>query len=48
MDEDEALVFKVNYLEDDETSYSIVTDDEIIDNVFKKYNELLDEELKKQ
>ena len=42
MDDDEALVFEVSRGEDGEDKFSIVTDDEIIDIVFEKYNELLD------
>ena len=43
MDEDEALVFEVSRGEDGEDKFSIVTDDEIIDIVFEKYNQLFDE-----
>ena len=42
MDDDEALVFEVSRGEDGEDKFSIVTDDEILDIVFEKYNELLD------
>ena len=42
MEDDEALVFEVTRGEDGEDKFSIVTDDEIIDIVFEKYNELLD------
>ena len=42
MDEDEALVFEVTRDEEDNDKFSIVVDDDIIDAVFKQYNELLD------
>ena len=42
LDDDEALVFEVSRGEDGEDKFSIVTDDEILDIVFEKYNELLD------
>ena len=42
MEEDEALVFQVTNTEGDESNYTIVTDEEIIDAVFKSYNDLLD------
>lgn len=42
MADDEALVFKVERLEDGNDKFSIELDDEIIDAVFKAYNELLD------
>ncbi len=42
MEEDEALVFEVSAGEGEGESFNIVTDDEILDAVFKKYNELLD------
>ena len=45
MDEDEALVFEVENDEEGQNSYTIVTDDEIIDEVFSRYNQLLEEEL---
>ncbi len=43
MDDDEALVFEVSRGRDGEDSFNIVTDDDIIDAVFKEYNRLLDE-----
>lgn len=43
MDEDEALVFKTIERPDGEFDYTIELDDDIIDEVFAKYNELLDE-----
>ena len=42
MADDEALVFKVNRLENGEDKFEIELDDEIIDAVFKEYNRLLD------
>ncbi|MBQ8289700.1 MAG: DUF1292 domain-containing protein [Clostridia bacterium] len=42
MEDDEALVFEVVRDEDDNDNFNIVTDDEILDIVFKKYNDLLD------
>ena len=45
MDEDEAFVFEVKTDEEGQNSYTIVTDDEIIDEVFSRYNQLLEEEL---
>ena len=45
MDEDEALVFEVETDEEGQNSYTIVTDDEIVDEVFSRYNHLLEEEL---
>ena len=45
MDEDEAFVFKVETDEEGQNSYTIVTDDEIVDEVFSRYNHLLEEEL---
>lgn len=44
MQEDEALVFEVGRDDDGNDSFNIVTDDDILDIVFKKYNELLDSE----
>ena len=45
MDEDEAFVFEVKSDEEGQNSFTIVTDDEIIDEVFSRYNQLLEEEL---
>ena len=45
MDEDEAFVFEVETDEVGQNSYTIVTDDEIVDEVFSRYNQLLEEEL---
>ena len=42
MNEDEALVFKVTRGENGEDKFEIELDDEIIEAVFKTYNELLD------
>ena len=42
MDDDEALVFHVTRDEAGNDKFEIVLDDEIIDAVFKSYNELLD------
>ena len=44
MDDDEALVFKVTRGANGEDSFSIVTDDAIIEAVFAEYNRLLDEQ----
>lgn len=44
MDDDEALVFKVSRNSDGSDKFEIVLEEEIIDAVFEKYNELLDEE----
>lgn len=43
MAEDEALVFKVDKLGDDDNAYTIVLDDTIVDEVFAEYGRLLDE-----
>ena len=43
MDEDEAFVFEVKTDEEAQNSFTIVTDDEIIDEVFSRYNQLLEE-----
>ena len=45
MDEDEAFVFEVETDEEGQNSYTIVTDDEIVDEVFSRYNHLLEDEL---
>ncbi len=42
MAEDEALVFKVERLEDGSDKFSIELDDDIINAVFETYNKLLD------
>lgn len=42
MSDDEALVFKVSRDTNGQDKFEIVLDDEIIDAVFKTYNELLD------
>ena len=47
MEDDEALVFKVTRGENGNDKFEIELDDEIIDIVFKKYNELLNEYLSK-
>ncbi len=44
MDEDEALVFKVEKGVDGENTYNIELDDKINDAVFAEYNRLLDEQ----
>ena len=43
MDDDEALVFKVDRGANGEDNFQIETDDDIIDAVFEEYNRLLDE-----
>ena len=45
MDEHEALLSEVETDEEGQNSYTIVTDDEIVDEVFSRYNQLLEEEL---
>ena len=45
MDEDEAFVFEVKTDEEGQNSFTIVTDDEIVDEVFSRYNQLLEEKL---
>ena len=42
MADDEALVFKVEELEDGTYKYDFIQDDAIIDEVFAEYNRLLD------
>lgn len=44
MDDDEALVFRVSRNSDGSDKFEIVLEEDIIDAVFEKYNELLDEE----
>ena len=41
MTEDDALVFEVTPVNDEEDSFSLVTDDAIIDAVFAEYEKLL-------
>ena len=43
MEEDEAFVFKVEKIGDDDNSYTLVDDDTVIDEVFAEYGRLLDE-----
>lgn len=43
MTEDEALVFKVEQLENGDDRFTIVLDDDIVDAVFDEYYRLLDE-----
>ncbi|MDE6441379.1 MAG: DUF1292 domain-containing protein [Clostridia bacterium] len=43
MEDDEALVFKVQRGKDGEDNFSIELDDCVIDAVFEQYNKLLDE-----
>lgn len=43
MEDDEALVFKVQRGKDGEDNFSIELDDTVIDAVFEEYNKLLDE-----
>ena len=47
MEDDEALVFKVTRDENGNDKFEIELDNEIIDAVFEKYNELLNEYLNK-
>lgn len=44
MDEDEALVFSVDFDAMGEGTVNIVLDDAIIDGVFTEYNKMLDEQ----
>ncbi|MBR7117430.1 MAG: DUF1292 domain-containing protein [Clostridia bacterium] len=44
MDDDEALVFRVSVARDGTDSFEIVTDDGIVDAVFAKYDQLLEEQ----
>lgn len=43
MEEDEALVFKVEKLENGEDKFTIVVDDTVVDEVFAEYGRLIDE-----
>ena len=43
MENDEALVFKVQRGKDGEDNFTIELDDSVIDAVFEEYNRLLDE-----
>lgn len=43
MAEDEALVFKVEKLENGEDKFTIVVDDTVVDEVFAEYGRLIDE-----
>ena len=43
MDDDEALVFKVQRGKDGADNFTIELDDAVIDAVFEEYNKLLDE-----
>ena len=43
MAEDEALVFKVDKIGDEDNAYTIVLDDTVVDEVFAEYGRLLDE-----
>lgn len=47
MGDDEALVFEVSSTETREDKFEIVLDDEIIDAVFREYDKLYEEEIKK-
>ena len=42
MEEDEAFVFEVVETEDGEQGFDLITDDEIIDEVFKKYEAIIE------
>ena len=48
MSDDEALVFKVTTDKNGEDTFDIELDDNIIDAVFKEYNRLYDEAVKKR
>lgn len=43
MDDDEALVFKMGYSNENEEQYEIETDEDTINAVFEEYGKLLDE-----
>ena len=43
MEEDEALVFRVDKLENGEDKFTFVADDMIVDEVFAEYGRLIDE-----
>ena len=43
MAEDEALVFRVDPLGDEDEAYTVVVDDAIVDEVFAEYGRLIDE-----
>ena len=43
MSEDEALVFKVEPLGDEDNAYTLIVDDTIADEVFAEYGRLIDE-----
>jgi uncharacterized protein YrzB (UPF0473 family) len=43
IDEDEALVFEVTEIDEENDNFELVTDDAIIDEVFKEYTRLLEE-----
>ena len=43
MAEDEALVFRVDPLGDEDNAYTLVVDDAIVDEVFAEYGRLIDE-----
>ena len=47
-DEDEALVFELEEVADDQVVINLVKEDEIIDKVFDEYYRLLEEEGKKE
>ena len=44
MTEDDALVFEVSPVNDEEDKFDLVTDDAILDAVFAEYDKLLAEE----
>lgn len=43
MAEDEAMVFKVEPLGDEDNAYTLVVDDAIVDEVFAEYGRIIDE-----
>lgn len=43
MEEDEAWVFRVDALGDEDNAYTLVLDDTIVDEVFAEYGRLIDE-----
>ena len=47
-DEDEALVFELEELDDEQVAINLVKEDEIIDKVFDEYYKLVEEQGKKE
>ena len=47
MADDEAIAFKVTSNGDEYESFNVVEDEELMDKIFDKYNQLLEQELSK-